>query len=129
LLSTFEARFDVSPEVSELLDQNASHWSWGLKKAWSLRYRQGFSKSSTYAELCKLGFSSKQVGSILIAVDMRHSGIKELKKYEFKNLKIAIEKRESAISSKTRKIVSDKATGEIALEARQTCSAIGHSEV
>jgi IS605 OrfB family transposase len=106
LLSTFEARFDVSPEVSELLAQNACHWSWGLQKAWSLRYRQGFSKSSAYAELCKLGFTSKQVGSLLIAVDMRFAAIKELKKYEFKNLKIAIDKRESAISSKTRKIVS-----------------------
>jgi hypothetical protein len=104
LILTFEVRFDVSPEVSELLAQNASHWSWGLKKAWSLRCRKGFSKSSTYAELCKFGFTSKQVGSLLIAVVMRFTAIKEVKKYEFKNLKIAIEKRESAISSKTRKI-------------------------
>ena len=37
---------------------------------------------------------------------MRFSAIKELKKYEFKNLQIAIEKRESAISAKNRKVVS-----------------------
>jgi hypothetical protein len=70
LLSTFEARFNVTPEVSGLLAQNASHWSLGLNKAWSLRYRQGLKEKSAYAELCKLGFTSKQVGSILIAVDM-----------------------------------------------------------
>jgi hypothetical protein len=97
LLSTFETRFDVSSEISGLLAQNASHWSWGLRKAWSLRFREGFSKSAAYAELCKLGFSSKQVGSILIAADMRYSAIKELKKYEFKNLQLAIERRESEV--------------------------------
>jgi hypothetical protein len=106
LLSTFEARFDVSPEVSDLLAQNASHWSWGLQKAWSLRYRKGFSRPSTYAELCKFGFTSKQVGSLLIAIDMRFAAIKELKKYEFKNLQFAIDKREAAISAKTRKVLS-----------------------
>jgi IS605 OrfB family transposase len=106
LLSTFEARFDVTPEVSGLLAQNASHWSWGLHKAWSLRYRQGLNERSAYAELCKFGFTSKQVGSILIAVDMRYKAIRELKEYEFKNLELAIEKRTQAISTKNRKIES-----------------------
>jgi len=106
LLSTFEARFDLTPEVSELLAQNASHWSWGLHKAWSLQYRQGLNERSAYAELCKFGFTSKQVGSILIAVDMRYKAIKELKEYEFKNLELAIEKRTQAISTKNRKIES-----------------------
>lgn len=106
MLSTFEARFGATPEVSELLAQNASHWSWGLHKAWSLRYRQGLNERSAYAELCKLGFTSKQVGSILIAVDMRYKAIRELKEYEFKNLELAIEKRIQAISTKNRKIES-----------------------
>jgi IS605 OrfB family transposase len=106
LLSTFEARFDATPEVSELLAQNASHWSWSLRKAWSMRYRQGLNERSAYAELCNLGFTSKQVGSILIAVDMRYKAIKELKEYEFKNLELAIEKRTQAISTKNRKIES-----------------------
>lgn len=96
----------MTPEVSGLLAQNASHWSWGLHKAWSLRYRQGLNERSTYAELCKLGFTSKQVGSILIAVDMRYKAIKELKEYEFKNLELGIEKRIQAISTKNRKIQS-----------------------
>ena len=71
-----------------------------------MRYRQGLNERSAYAELCKLGFSSKQVGSILIAVDMRYKAIKELKKYEFKNLELAVEKRTQAISTKNRKIES-----------------------
>ena len=37
---------------------------------------------------------------------MRFSAIKELKKYEFNNLQLAIEKRESAIATKNRKIQS-----------------------
>jgi hypothetical protein len=37
---------------------------------------------------------------------MRYSAIKELKNYEFKNLEIAIEKRELAIATKNRKIKS-----------------------
>jgi hypothetical protein len=106
LLSTFEARFDVTPEVSGLLAQNAAQWSLGLHKAWSLRYRQGLNEKSAYAELCKLGFTSKQVGSILIAVDMRYKATKELKEYEFKNLELAIEKRYQSISTKNRKIES-----------------------
>jgi hypothetical protein len=61
---------------------------------------------SAYAELCKFGFTSKQVGSILIAVDMRYKAIKNLKEYEFKNLELAIEKRTQAISIKNRKIES-----------------------
>lgn len=106
MISTFEARFDVTPELSELLLNNASHWSWGVRKAWNLRFRQGLAEQSTYAELSKLGFTSFQVGSILKFVDMRFSAIKELKKYEFKNLQLAIDKRESAISTKNRKIQS-----------------------
>ena len=106
MLSTFETRFDVSPELSKLLLDNASHWSWGVRKAWNFRFRKGLSEQSTYAELVRLGFTSLQVGSILKFVDMRFSAIKELKKYEFKNLKLAIEKRESAISTKNRKVMS-----------------------
>jgi hypothetical protein len=104
LISTFETRFDVTPELSELLLDNASHWSWGVHKAWNLRFRQGLAEQSTYAELVKLWFTSSQVGSILKFVDMRFSAIKELKKYEFKNLQLAIEKRESAVSTKKRKV-------------------------
>jgi hypothetical protein len=106
LLSTFEARFDVTPELSELLLVNASHWSRGVRKAWNFRFRKGLSEQSTYAELVGLGFTSLQVGSILKFVDMRYSAIKELKKYELKNLQLAIEKRESAIATKNRKIQS-----------------------
>lgn len=71
-----------------------------------MRYRQGLNERSAYAELCNLGFTSKQVGSILIAMDMRYKAIKELKEYEFKNLELAIEKRTKAISTKNRKIES-----------------------
>jgi IS605 OrfB family transposase len=106
LLSTFETRFDVTPELSELLLDNASHWSWGVRKAWNFRFRKGLSEQSAYAELVGVGFTSAQVNSILHFVDMRYSGIKELKKYEFKNLQLAIEKRESAIATKNRKIQS-----------------------
>jgi hypothetical protein len=106
LLSTFEARFDVTQDLADLLLDNASHWSWGVRKAWNLRFRQGLVEQSTYAELVELGFTSSQVGSILKFVDMRYSAIKELKKYELKNLEIAIEKRGLAIATKTRKIQS-----------------------
>lgn len=106
LLSTFEARFDVNPELSKLLLDNASHWSWGFRKAWNFRFRNGLSEQSAYAELVRLGFTSAQVGSILKFVDMRFSAMKELKKYEFKNLQLAIEKRQSVISTKNRKIQS-----------------------
>jgi hypothetical protein len=101
LLSTFEARFDVNPELSKLLLDNASHWSLGVRKAWNFRFRKGLSEQSTYADLVGLGFTSAQVGSILKFVDMRFSAIKELKKYEFKNLQLAIEKREYALLPKS----------------------------
>jgi hypothetical protein len=106
LLSTFETRFDVTPELSELLLDNASHWSWGVRKAWNFRFRKGLSEQSAYAELFGVGFTSAQVNSILQFADMRFSAMKELKKYEFKNLQLAIEKRESAIANKNRKIQS-----------------------
>jgi hypothetical protein len=70
LLYTFETRFDVTPELSELLLDNASHWSWGVRKAWNFRFRKGLSEQSTYAQLVGLGFTRTQVGSILKFVDI-----------------------------------------------------------
>lgn len=62
LIHTFETRLSVDPALDALLASNAALWSFGLRKAWSLLYRQGLTKPQAYAELCKLGFTSHQVG-------------------------------------------------------------------
>ena len=103
MLHTFETRLDVDQETVALLTDNAAHCSWGLRKAWSLRYRQGFSEAQAYAALKKLDFSSEQVGSLLIAAGMRHAGLVEMKKYERGQLELAIAKRERAIRDKQKR--------------------------
>lgn len=67
--------------LDALLAENASHWSWGLRKAWSSLYRQRLSRAQAYAELKKLGFTSKQVESLLTAVEMKRAGLVEAAKY------------------------------------------------
>lgn len=111
MLHTFETRLDVDQETVALLTANAAHWSWGLRKAWGLFYRQQLPKPQVYAILTKCDFTSEQVGSLLIAAEMRHSGLVELKKYERDQLELAIFKRERAIRDKQKKIA--------ALEKRQ----------
>jgi hypothetical protein len=106
VLHTFETRLDVGQEASVLLTANAAHWSWGLRKAWSLLYRKHLSKVQAYAALTKCDFSSEQVGSLLIAAEMRHAGLVELKKYEQGQLELAIAKRERAIRDKQKKIAT-----------------------
>jgi hypothetical protein len=99
---TFETGLDVAQEMPALLAANAAHWSWGLRKTWSLRYRQGLSEAQVYAALKKCGFTSEQVGSLLIAAEMRHSGLVELKKYELASLnwQLPSVKKPSATSRK-----------------------------
>jgi len=106
VLHTFETRLTVAPDVADLLSANAAHWSWGLRKAWSLLYRQGLSATQAYAALTKEGFTSQQVGSLLIAAEMKHAGLVELKKYEQEQLELGIAKRERAVAEKCRKIAT-----------------------
>lgn len=106
MLHTFETRLDVDRETAALLAANAAHWSWGLRKAWSLLYRQTLSKGQAYAALTKCDFSSEQVGSLLIAAEMRHAGLLGLKKYEQGQLELAIAKRERAVRDKQKKIAT-----------------------
>ncbi|MGB7421943.1 MAG: hypothetical protein WA917_08715 [Comamonas sp.] len=94
--------------MDALLASNSAHWSWGLRKAWSLLYRQVLSKPQAYAELCKLGFTSHQVGSMLMSAEMKHSALVELKKLEVRQLQLAIYKREDALLEKQRKVVALK---------------------
>ena len=69
-------------------------------------YRLKLTKSQAYAELCKLGFTSHQVGSMLISAEMKQASLKELKKYEVRQLHLALDRRETAIKAKTRKVAS-----------------------
>lgn len=89
-----------------MLSANAAHWSWGLRKAWSLLYRQTLTKVQTYTELTRCGFTSKQVGSLLIAAEMRHAGLVKLKKYEQEQLELAITKRERAVHNKQKMVTT-----------------------
>lgn len=106
MLHTFETRLSVDPELDALLASNAAHWSWGLRKAWALLYRQRLAKPAAYASLCKLGFTSHQVGSLLTSAEMRHAGLVELKKYEAQQRELAVFKRERALAAKRKKIAS-----------------------
>lgn len=108
VLYTFETRLTVDPELDALLASNSAHWSWGLRKAWSLLYRQGLSKPQAYAELCKLGFTSHQVDSVLKSAEMKHSALVELKKLEVRQLQLAIHQREDALREKQRKVAALK---------------------
>lgn len=67
MLHTFETRLSVAPDIAELLSANAAHWSWGLRNAWNLFYRQKLPQPQAYAALTRCGFTSAQVGSLLIA--------------------------------------------------------------
>ncbi|HSV82944.1 MAG TPA: hypothetical protein VLK85_27420 [Ramlibacter sp.] len=104
MLHTFEAHLNPDPEMCRLLQSNAGHWSFGLRKAWSLAYGQGLSKAQVYAELSKLGFTSKQVGSLQMSADMKHAALAQLKQHEIQQLELAISKRSAAISEKERKL-------------------------
>jgi len=106
VLHTFETRLAVDQETAALLAANAAHWSWGLRKAWSLLYRQHLPKAQVYASLTKCDFTSEQVGSLLITVEMRHAGLVELKRYEQGQLELAIAKRERAVRDKQKKIAT-----------------------
>lgn len=85
---------------------NAGHWSFGLRKAWSLLYRRSLTKPQAYAELSKLDFTSHQVGSMLMSAEMKHSALLELKKLEIRNLQLAIVKRDDALLDKARKVLA-----------------------
>jgi hypothetical protein len=103
LLHTFETRLTVDADLDAFLAAQAAHWSWGLRKAWSLLYRQKLSKPQAYAELMKHDFTSHQVGSMLMAAEMRRAGLVELKKFELKQMELAILKRERAVFDKPRR--------------------------
>ena len=103
MIYTFETRLNIDAAMDTLLAANAAHWSFGLRKAWAVLYRQGLTKPQAYAELCKLGFTSHQVRSLLISVEMKQAALKEFKKAEIRQLKLAVLKREDAIWAKTRK--------------------------
>jgi IS605 OrfB family transposase len=59
-----------------------------------------------YAALTKMGFTSEQVGSLLIAAEMKAAGLDELKKYEQEQLRLAVAKRKAAITTKRKKIAA-----------------------
>lgn len=103
MIYTFETRLNVDAATDALLAANAAHWSFGLRKAWVLLYRQGLTKPQAYAELCKLGFTSHQAKSLLISAEMKQAALKELRKAEIRQLKLAVLKREAAVWTKTRK--------------------------
>lgn len=102
----FEARLALTPELDELLASNAAHWSWGLRQAWSLLYRQGLSTAQAYDALSRSEFTSKQARSLIASAQMRHSALVELKKYEVRQLVLGIERRERALAQKRRQIAS-----------------------
>ena len=104
MLHTFEARFPADAALDALLAENAAHWSRGLRKAWSFLYRQKLSRAQAYAELKKLGFTSKQVESLLTAAEMKHSALIEAAKYQLRQLELAVYKRERALAEKRKKI-------------------------
>jgi hypothetical protein len=106
MLHTFETRLTVGPELDVLLAENSQHWSWGLRKAWSLLYRQSLSHGQAYAELKKLSFTSKQVDSLLIAAEMKHSSLVEVSKYRMHQADLSIYKRERSVADKLKKIRS-----------------------
>lgn len=103
---TFETRLTVDAALDALLAENAAHWSWGLRKAWSVLYRQKLTEAQSYAELVKQGLTSHQVGSLLIAAQGKYKALVELKKVELKQLSLAIEQRERALQAKHKKITS-----------------------
>lgn len=106
MLHTFETRLTVASDVADLLSANAAHWSWGLRKAWSLLHRQKLTKAQAYAALTKNGFTSKQADSLLMAADMKHAGLVALKIHEQEQLQLAIGKRERGIRDKQKKLAT-----------------------
>ena len=106
MLRTFEAQLATDQALADLLSASAQHWSWGLRKAWDLLYRQNLTNPQAYAALTRSGFTSEQVGSLLIAAEMRHAGLVELKKHELQQLELAIAKRERAVRDKHKKVAS-----------------------
>jgi hypothetical protein len=112
LIHTFEARLTVEPESDALLAAIAKYWAFGLRMAWVALYRRGLTNPQAYAELCKLGFTAHQVGSLLSSAEMKHASLVELKKFEVRQLQLAILKREASVQEKARKVV--------ALQKRQT---------
>jgi hypothetical protein len=103
---TFETRIPVTAELDALLSSNAAHWSRGLRHAWVLLYRKKLLPAQAYAQLSKLGFTSKQVESLLAGAQMRHSALVELKAYEKGQLELAIGQCERALANKRKKIKS-----------------------
>ncbi|MCE4557684.1 hypothetical protein [Pelomonas cellulosilytica] len=108
MLHTYETRLTVDADLDALLAAQAAHWSGGLRKAWTLLYRQRLTKPQAYAVLMKHNFTSAQVGSLLISAEMKHAGLVELKKYELKQLELAIVKREHAVFDKNKKVLALK---------------------
>ena len=77
-----------------------------MRKTWALLYRQRLTKAQAYAELMKHDFTSAQVGSMLLSAEMRHAGLVELKKYELKQLELAVDRRERAVFDKSKKVLA-----------------------
>lgn len=106
MLHTFEARFPTDVTLDALLAENAAHWAWGLRKAWSFLYRLRLSRAQAYAELKKLEFTSKQVESLLTATEMKRSGLVEATRYQLRQRELALYNRERALEDKRKKIRS-----------------------
>lgn len=106
MLHTFETRLTVDAQTDALLRAQAAHWSWGLRKAWSLLARRKLTKPQAYVELIQHEFTSAQVGSLLMATEMKLASLVELKKYERRQLELAIDKRERAVFDKRKKVAS-----------------------
>lgn len=103
---TFEARLPVDAALDALLAENAAHWSWGLRKAWSLLHRQKLTEAQAYAELVKHGLTSHQVGSLLIAAQGQYKALVALKKTELQQLELSVDQRERALAAKRKKIAT-----------------------
>ena len=90
MFHTFEGRLTVNAEMDALLAAQDAHWSWGLRNARSLPYRQRLTRAQAYAELTKLDFTSHPAESALSAAEMKRSGLVEFRKYQLKQLKLAV---------------------------------------
>ena len=101
---TYETRVPVTGDQAALLAEQCEQWSAGLRKAWRLCNNLHLSESEMHYSLMPLGFTSHQVKSLIATSTGRHKALKELKKYEQKQLKASISKRKAALKRKTQRL-------------------------
>lgn len=106
VLYTFEARIPADGALDAVLAENASNWSRGLRAAWTLLYRRMLPELEAYAALKRLGFTSYQVGSLLLSAQTRHASLLETKRSELRQIELSLAQREAALASKRKKIAT-----------------------